>query len=526
VSEHRSIGKYEIVALLGEGGAGQVHSARDTLLNREVAIKSLRPELLSDQSFVDRFMTEAKNLGRLNHPNITTLYDLISEGKHLYMVMELVKGRTIEKLLGDRHGPVPLREAQAIVSQVGYGLTYAHGLGIIHRDIKPANLMISDTGLVKIMDFGIARAHGTQRHTRDGKIIGSLAYMSPEQVRGEEGNERSDIYSLAIVLYELLSGRPPFSAATEFDLMQAQINKIPERIGASIHGLPSGVENALMKALSKDPAKRFASVSAFCEAIGATVGQKDAVSIVEASTRLGNASETTTTVPGAAERSHAVSALFGRLKHRIGNTPPALLGVMFGGVPAALLALVLFWPGQPSSVAQAPTSDFAHVDKPERDAPTVSVSTVQSAYDRKDYYNAFALATRSDQSDPRILFILGKCYETGRGVGVDYAKAEKYFRMAFERGNTEAGYRLAYDISHGQLGGAPDREKAREIHEKLARKGHPPSIYAVGKYYEDKGEKDRAIDWYRRATDTMVSGAEEIQAKGLAEQRLQYLENK
>jgi len=525
VSENRIIGKYEILQLLGEGGAGQVHSARDKLLHREVAIKSLRPELISDQSFVDRFMTEAKNLGRLNHPNINTLYDLIFEGDNLYMVMELVSGRTVERLLQDRHGPLPLREAQAIVSQVGDGLHYAHGLGIIHRDIKPANLMISDAGLVKIMDFGIARARGSQRQTRDGKIIGSLAYMAPEQVRGEEGDERSDLYSLAIVLYELLSGRAPFSAPTDFDLMQAQINQAPERIGASIKGLPGAVENAVMKALSKNPAKRFANVAAFCEAVGATTGQKESISIVQASTRVIDASEATTSMTRDAKRSGAEDGLFSRLRSYVKNASPLVLGGVFGGVPAALLALFLLSPGQFSSAGQAgrPGEIPALGSGVVVNAPTVSVSTVMSAYDRKDYSDAFTLAMRSDLSNPKILYVLGRSHEMGRGVGIDYIKAERYFQMAAERGNTDAAYRLAFDYAHGLLG-ATNKEKARELYEKLARNGHPLSIYAIGKYYEDKGENDRAVQWYRRISDTMVNGDDEKMAKYNAEQRLQFLE--
>ncbi len=523
MSENRIIGKYEILHLLGEGGAGQVHSARDKLLHREVAIKSLRPELISDQSFVDRFMTEAKNLGRLNHPNITTLYDLIFEGKNLYMVMELVSGRTVERLLQDRGGPLPLREAQAIVSQVGDGLQYAHGLGIIHRDIKPANLMISDAGLVKIMDFGIARARGSQRQTRDGKIIGSLAYMAPEQVRGEEGDERSDLYSLAIVLYELLSGRAPFSAPTDFDLMQAQINQAPERIGVGIGGLPGAVENAVMQALSKNPAKRFASVAAFCEAVGATTGQKDAIRIVQASTRVVDAAEATNPTPRDAKRSSAADGFFKRLRSQVKNAPPLVLGVAFGGVPAALLALFLLSPGSLPSAGPAPRQAEAVNPGGGTNAPTVSVSTVMSAFDRKDYSDAFTLAMRSDLSDPKILYVLGRSYEMGRGTGIDYIKAERYFQMAAERGHTDAAYRLAFDYSHGLLGAA-NKEKAREIYEKLARNGHPLSIYATGKYYEDKGEKDRAIQWYRRLADSMVNGDDEKMAKSQAEQRLQILE--
>ena len=154
------IAHYEVRELLGEGGIGQVHAGFDTTLEREVAIKSLRPELLNDRNFVDRFRAEATSLARLNHPNITTLYSLLPEGRNLYMIMELVRGDTLDALLKKRNGPFGIRESLAIVAQAADGLAYAHSMGIIHRDIKPANLMITESGLLKIMDFGIARVRG------------------------------------------------------------------------------------------------------------------------------------------------------------------------------------------------------------------------------------------------------------------------------------------------------------------------------------------------------------------------------
>ncbi|MGL5363538.1 MAG: serine/threonine-protein kinase, partial [Bosea sp. (in: a-proteobacteria)] len=224
------VGQFQIRELLGAGGIGQVHAAVDTVLGREVAIKSLRPELLSDTSFLERFRTEAVNLAQLNHPNVATLYSLLPEGKNLFMVMELVRGKSLEEILQARGSRFGVQESLAIIAQAADGLAYAHEMGIIHRDIKPANLMITETGRLKVMDFGIARARGSQRMTRDGSIVGTLAYISPEQLKGGEGDERSDLYSLAIVLYELLSGAPPFSATTDYDLIQAHVNAAPPRL--------------------------------------------------------------------------------------------------------------------------------------------------------------------------------------------------------------------------------------------------------------------------------------------------------
>ena len=216
--------------MLGEGGIGQVHAARDTMLDREVAIKSLRPELMNDTSFVERFRSEANSLARLTHPNITTLYSLLPEGGNLYMITELVRGRTLEAILKEKGAPFSLPEALAIIGQAADGLSYAHSMGIVHRDIKPANMMVNDAGLVKIMDFGIARVQGSQRMTRAGSAFGTPEYMSPEQVKGQDVDARSDLYSLAIVLYEMLTGAVPFRRILRAPV--SFINAMPERVAA------------------------------------------------------------------------------------------------------------------------------------------------------------------------------------------------------------------------------------------------------------------------------------------------------
>jgi eukaryotic-like serine/threonine-protein kinase len=271
------IGPYQIIELLGEGGVGRVHAAFDSVLEREVAIKSLRPELVNDKSFLERFRSEATHLARLNHPNITTLHSLFSEGRNLYMVMERVRGRSLDELLRARGSALGVKDSLALIAQVAEGLAYAHSMGVIHRDIKPANLMITDSGLVKIMDFGIARARGSQRLTRDGGMVGTLPYMAPEQLRGEGGDERSDLYSLAIVLYEMLAGHVPFAAATDYALMQAQIHARPPRL--HVPDLSADVQSALLQALAKNPERRFSSVQAFSDALRAPALRHEASSV-------------------------------------------------------------------------------------------------------------------------------------------------------------------------------------------------------------------------------------------------------
>jgi eukaryotic-like serine/threonine-protein kinase len=332
------IGPYEIRGLLGEGGIGQVYAAFDTVLEREVAIKSLRPELLHDNSFVERFRAEATSLARLNHPNITTLYSLLPEAGNLYMVIERVRGDTLDNLLAKRNAALSVAESLAIIAQAADGLDYAHSMGVIHRDIKPANLMITEGGVLKIMDFGIARVRGSQRLTRDGSIVGTLAYMSPEQLRGREGNERSDIYSLAIVLYELLSGSVPFAAESDYELMQAHIHTRALRLYTRVPGVDARVDAALMQALAKQPEQRFSSVRAFSDALGATALRMDASKIVLDGTRVLSAR------PIEAPRSWIA-----RFSDRLSLLPvdlriPAAVGlatlVVAGAAMAAILALL------------------------------------------------------------------------------------------------------------------------------------------------------------------------------------------
>src|SRR5579862_3371109 len=372
VAMTQTVGQYEIRDLLGEGGIGQVHAAFDTVLQRDVAMKSLRPELLSDTNFVDRFRAEAKSLARLNHPNITTLYSLIPDGKNLYMVMELVRGHTLDDILAKRNAPLDVRESLAIIAQAADGLAYAHSMGVIHRDIKPSNLMVAENGVLKIMDFGIARVRGSQRLTRSGSIVGTLAYMAPEQLRGEEGDEACDLYSLAIVLYEMLTGTPPFSANSEYDLMQAQINQRPDRLTPRVPGLDSKVESAIMKALSKKPAQRFPSTRAFSDALGASSLRMDAPKILHNDTRLLEAPAMPPDAPAAARS--LLDRVTGALPF-LARLSPEMQAAALGGGGALVVGLAfaafMFWPSSAPapSRAAAPPPAAAAPAKPIAAAP-------------------------------------------------------------------------------------------------------------------------------------------------------------
>src|SRR5271170_3095630 len=219
------IGDYEILSILGMGGMGKVYKVRNVISDRVEAMKILLPDLNSNQSLADRFLREIRLLATLNHPNIASLRTALTYENQLVMIMEFVEGET----LANRAARAPLSTADAVnyADQVLSALSYAHKQNIIHRDIKPANMMLTPQGVVKLMDFGIARSSGDSTLTTTGTTLGSLGYMSPEQVKGEATDARSDLYSVGISLYEMVTGRRPFRESSDYSIMAAQVNQPP-----------------------------------------------------------------------------------------------------------------------------------------------------------------------------------------------------------------------------------------------------------------------------------------------------------
>ncbi len=269
------VGSYKITEKIGEGGMGAVFKGIDLMLERDVAIKMLRPELSSQPQVVERFRSEAVTLAKLNHPNIATLFSFVRQGEDFFMVMEFVRGRTLEALIR-RTGAMSADNAVGLFSQALEGIDHAHRMGIVHRDIKPANMMLTESGTLKVMDFGIARVLGTSRMTKQGNIVGTIEYMSPEQVRGQETDARSDIYSLGILLYEMITGRVPFTSDSEYDLMRMQIEDAPEPPRSFTAQIPLGIEQAIMRALAKKAEARFQGAAEFRNALLGALGSSTA----------------------------------------------------------------------------------------------------------------------------------------------------------------------------------------------------------------------------------------------------------
>jgi serine/threonine protein kinase len=265
------VGSFKITEKIGEGGMGAVYRGIDIMLEREVAIKMLKPELARQPQVVERFRSEAITLAKLNHPNIATLYSFIRNGEDYFMVMEYVRGETLDEAIR-KFGAMAIERAVPLFCQALEGIDHAHRMGIIHRDIKPGNIMLTETGSIKVMDFGIARVLGTARMTKQGGVVGTVEYMSPEQVRSLESDARSDVYSLGILLYEMLTGRVPFNSPSEFDLMKAQIEDAPTPPRTFAAHISLAVEQAIMRALAKKPEARFQTAGEFRSALLTTMG--------------------------------------------------------------------------------------------------------------------------------------------------------------------------------------------------------------------------------------------------------------
>ncbi|MBR4351258.1 MAG: Stk1 family PASTA domain-containing Ser/Thr kinase [Bacilli bacterium] len=251
--------RYEVKALIGEGGMANVYLGYDSILERDVAIKVLRGDLADDEKFVRRFRREAQSASLLNHPNIVQIYDVGEDDGNFYIVMEYINGQTLKQIIKKRKR-LSISETIDIMCQLTDGLSSAHDSYIIHRDIKPQNIMILDDGMVKITDFGIAMAVNASDLTQTNSVMGSVHYLPPEQASGKGSTIKSDIYSLGIMLYEMLAGTMPFRGETAVEIAMKHLKTPMPSIRKVRDDVPQSLENIILKAAAKNPKNRYNNV--------------------------------------------------------------------------------------------------------------------------------------------------------------------------------------------------------------------------------------------------------------------------
>jgi serine/threonine protein kinase len=266
-----TVGDYRVTGVLGAGGMGAVYEVRHLISDRTEAMKMLLPDLEGNADLAERFLREIRLQASLSHPGIATLHTALRHENQLLMVMEFVQGESLDTVL--RRSGLDIRGASDVVLQILSALAYAHSRGVVHRDIKPANIVLMADGKAKLLDFGIARPAAGDHLTNTGATIGSLHYMSPEQIRGGPIDSRTDLYSTGITLYEMVTGVRPFTGADSYSIMKAQVEQTPPPPESLNPNIPYGLSQVLARALMKDPAYRFQTAEEFGHALERTFGQ-------------------------------------------------------------------------------------------------------------------------------------------------------------------------------------------------------------------------------------------------------------
>jgi serine/threonine protein kinase len=258
-------GDYEVLRSIGQGGMGAVYQVRHTISDRIEAMKVLLPDLQAAEGLEERFLREIKVQASLNHPNIASLHTAFRAGNRLLMVMEFIEGESLRTAISTRG--LTIEESVACVRDVLKALHYAHGRGVVHRDIKPGNVMISSTGQVKLLDFGLASAMRGSELTRSGAVMGSMPYMSPEQVKSLPADARSDLYAVGVMLYQLVTGKMPIPGESDYALMHGHVNHVPVAPALVNEDVRAGLSAAILKALEKNPGRRFQTAEEFACAL-------------------------------------------------------------------------------------------------------------------------------------------------------------------------------------------------------------------------------------------------------------------
>lgn len=462
----KRLGKYEIVEKIGQGAMGEVFRAHDPVLGRDVAVKTMAASLGADAEQRSRFQREAQSAGRLNHPNIITVYDFGEEQGQVYIAMELLEGEDLKDLAA--RGPAfSLQRTLDVMDQLCEGLAFAHAKGVVHRDLKPANVHVQPNGQVKIMDFGLARLN-TSDMTRAGMIMGTPNYMSPEQVRGEKASARSDVFSLGVVFYELLAGRRAFDAdslhAVLFQVMQAE----PPDLGGLRPDLPAPLLEVVRRAMHKDAAQRYADAAEMRDALrGARAAAGVAPLPGPARPPAGPgrpAFDATQAEPPRAETVALGAATVARptgeatrvASATVAQAPPARgaagrassRAALAGGTALALVvAGLVAWralrPSPPASPSPEPSPGLSVAPRPSAaSSPQQSLSSgsplvaARRAFEERDYAAAAQAAERVLAAHPQDAEA-GRLLAEARRLQGDVARTAAQVRAALDAGDTE-----------------------------------------------------------------------------------------
>lgn len=462
------IGNYKIIEQIGSGGMGDVFRGFDVMLEREVAIKSLRPELSQREDLIARFRSEAVAMGRLNHPNVATIYNFMYQDGQYFLVMEFVPGEPLNKIL-EQHGKVTVDEAIPLLCNILKGLEHAHQFSIVHRDIKPANVMLTNSGL-KLMDFGIARILQQARQTQAGRMVGTLEYMSPEHLQGLETDARTDIYSVGIVAYELLTGQLPFQKETDYAIIKAQIEERPTPLQSLSPDIPDKVEKVILKALHKNADKRYQSATEFIKAL-------------EACTAPSTLAPTPSTRP--------------------------LLPII-GVITILAIAVIgfFFWQSKTVVVDYSKLPIEQLTKYAEKDNPTAQVEMGSRFSQGRDVpqnpEKAFAWYLKAAENGlPEAQLQIGTRFTIGQGTPQDMGEAKIWLDKAEKAGEPGAAFQIGY--WHYRKG---EYEQAIAWFDKSYQQGSKQASTYLGLSYVQKNDISKAIPWLETGAESGDANAQ------------------
>ena len=335
-------GRYRLESKLGSGGMSTVYLALDEVLDRPVAVKLLHREISEEEDQLERFRREARAAARLSHPNLVGVIDAGEDDGRPYIVFEYIDGRTLKRQIQEQ-GPLPVDEAVAYGIEIGRGLTAAHARKLVHRDVKPQNVLIDPDGRAKVTDFGIARSLEQKGMTATGRVLGTTDYVSPEQAMGEDVDERSDVYSLGVVLYEMLTGEVPFQAETQVGVAMKHVNEPMPDVQAKRPEVSAVVASVVDRAATKDPRDRYNTVAEMVRDLEQTLE-------VEAARRGGTSGEATSVLDSVP-----------KARRRLGRRRPPWLGILMGVIGLGLIAAAVIFGGEQLGNDNSPSSTTTEV---------------------------------------------------------------------------------------------------------------------------------------------------------------------